>query len=315
MNRADMGAFRVESAAMMRRHIHKFWLISFVFFGLSFSSLANAQSNDVRALERKIDVLERQLQAVQRKVFQGGDSRFFPENRQGGISQQPLDAPQSSGNLLADLEVRVAALENRLRQLTGQIEETGFKTNKLREEFDQFREETNFLLKEMEGASPAQNSGQAGLPQEEALAANDVSSAPALIPSRPETTDPQAVFDKAFKLMSQGEYGQAETAFNAFLEEHRQHELASNAQYWLGRTYLVQKNYPKAAAAFFAGHTDYPDGAKAPHSLLGLGTSLFELGQKEEACAALDLLSRDYPNAPQDIQQRLTAERARMSCS
>ncbi|MGD8326034.1 MAG: tol-pal system protein YbgF [Sphingomonadales bacterium] len=314
MNKADMGAFKVESAAMMRRHIHKFWLIPFVFLGLVFLGTANAQSNDVRALERKVDVLERQLQAVQRKVFQGGDSRFFPENKQGGISQQPLDAPQSSGNLLADLEVRVAALENRLRQLTGQIEETGFKTNQLREEFDKFRDETNFLLKEMEGSS-AEGAAQVDAPQKDILATNDVPSAPALIPSRPEETDPQAVFDKAFKLMSQGEYGQAESAFNAFLEEHRQHQLASNAQYWLGRTYLVQKNYPKAAAAFFAGHTDYPDGAKAPHSLLGLGTALFELGQKEEACAALDLLRRDYPDAPQDIQQRSAAERTRMSCS
>lgn len=295
----------------------KFLQISFLPFvmAFAFSDAALAQGQNVQALERKIDVLERQLQAVQRKVFQGNDSRYFPPQQQSdGITQQSLDTPQSGGNLLADLEVRVAALENRLRQLTGQIEETGFRTNQLRDEFNQFRDETNFRFKEIgEGPASAVTKPLVENPQSELE--TDESSAPAFIPQRSERTDPQQSFDKAFKLMSQGEYVSAENAFSTFLEEHRQHQLASNAQYWLGRTYLVQKKYAKAAAAFFAGQTDYPEGSKAPHSLLGLGTSLFELGQKEEACAALDLLGRDYPDAPQDVKQRLAAENSRMACS
>jgi len=295
----------------------KFIQISFLPFvmALAFSDAALAQSGNTQALERKIDVLERQLQAVQRKVFQGGGSQYFPPQEQsGGISQQSLDTPQSGGNLLADLEVRVAALENRVRQLTGQIEETGFRTNQLRDEFNQFRDETNFRFKEM-GEGPASTVNPPLAENTQVQPVTDEGTAPAFIPQRPERTDPQQSFDKAFKLMSQGEYVSAENAFGTFLEEHRQHQLASNAQYWLGRTYLVQKKYAKAAAAFFAGQTDYPEGSKAPHSLLGLGTSLFELGQQDEACAALDLLSRDYPDAPQDVKQRLTAENSRMACS
>lgn len=289
-------------------------------FLLTMTTNPYAQTSNTQALERKVDVLERQLQAVQRKVFQGGDSRYFPDQQQtGGISQQSLDTPGSGGNLLADLEVRVAALENRLRQLTGQIEETGFRANQLRDEFNQFRDETNFRFKEMgEGAALPIGQGNPGdvQPVEDLQGDSSAgSSAPALIPQRSERTNPQQSFDKAFKLMSQGEYGSAENAFSSFLEEHRQHQLASNAQYWLGRTYLVQKKYAKAAAAFFAGQTDYPEGSKAAHSLLGLGTSLFELGQKDEACSALDLLGRDYPDAPQDVKQRLNAERSRMACS
>ena len=56
-------------------------------------------------------------------------------------------------------------------------------------------------------------------------------------------------------------------------------------------------------------------GAKAPHSLLGLATSLEALGQAEEACGALDLLRSSYMDAPADILQRMAAERVRIGCS
>ena len=49
-----------------------------------------------------------------------------------------------------------------------------------------------------------------------------------------------------------------------FLEKHPQDDLASNAQYWLGETYYVRKNYQDAAFAFAEGYQRYPESRKAP---------------------------------------------------
>lgn len=284
--------------------------LSCIAFSTAFSTaLAPAVAQDTRALERKVERLEKELNAVQRKVFSGGDSRFF-EGQSPGVVDQPVG--ESGTSLLADLQVRVGTLERRLRELTGQIEEAGHRNTQLVEEMRRFREDMEFRISRLEqgGNVPANatpnpapatdETGNTGLP---------------LIPSTTPSEDPKDAFNTAFKMMSQGDYEAAERGFKGFLERYRDNPLASNAQYWLGRTYLVQKDYPKAAAAFFAGHRDYPEGAKAPQNLLGLSTALYELGQKDEACSALDLLRSGYQDAGDDVLQRMTAERTRMGCT
>ena len=173
-----------------------------------------AQQNREASLETKIDRLERQLKAVQRKVFQGGDSRFFPEDGSQDIIEQPLDAPQSGNNLLADLEIRVGAIERRLREVTGQIEESDFKVRQLTEEFSRYREDLEFRLAVLErgGAQSADagtevQNGDLNSPQAQQDTVQNSpqdGGAPALIPSRSTVTDPKESFDEAFKLMSQG---------------------------------------------------------------------------------------------------------------
>ena len=43
---------------------------------------------------------------------------------------------------------------------------------------------------------------------------------------------------------------QAEKSFKAFIGEHPNDPLASNAYYWLGETYYVQKKFQLAAISF-----------------------------------------------------------------
>ena len=72
-------------------------------------------------IEQRVDRVEKQLRAVQRKVFPGGDAALqmpeivAPETREtvGTAATAPL----------ADLTARVDALERSVAQLTGQVEE------------------------------------------------------------------------------------------------------------------------------------------------------------------------------------------------
>src|SRR5687768_8966158 len=72
--------------------------------------------------ERRIERLEQQLRAVQRRVFPNG-AEIAPEiDPRQPVGIQP-GVPASSA--VADLTARVDSLEAQLRELTGQIEQNG----------------------------------------------------------------------------------------------------------------------------------------------------------------------------------------------
>jgi tol-pal system protein YbgF len=125
---------------------------------------------------------------------------------------------------------------------------------------------------------------------------------------------PEDQYNQAFALLRAGDYASAEQALKGFLAAHPQHELAGNAQYWLGETYYVRGDYKQAAVAFLDGYRAYPKSAKGPDNLLKLGITMGQIGQSKEACAAFQKLSADYPQASDVIKRRAASERDKLGC-
>jgi tol-pal system protein YbgF len=147
---------------------------------------------------------------------------------------------------------------------------------------------------------------------------------PVLMPEQVETaslggaaiaTDVPAeeLYERSYESLLRKRFGEAEAGFRTFVSRHGEHELAGNAQYWLGETYYVQADYKSAAQAFLAGYQGYPTGRKAPDSLLKLGMSLKRLGQKEQACSAYATVEVKYPKAA-EARKRAQNEAAKTGC-
>ena len=67
------------------------------------------------AVGQRVDKLEREMRAVQRKVFPGGNQQFFePEIAPQAAPSAPAGVPAS--NPVADLTTRVSSLEQELAQ-------------------------------------------------------------------------------------------------------------------------------------------------------------------------------------------------------
>lgn len=336
---------------MIRALSHR-WPVTLCF--LTVLLLAGAMGPAVHAqqspdLERRIKNVEKQLKAVQRRVFSGDDTYFDtapPDN--GPIAAAPAGEP----GLLADLQIRLSSLERQLRELTGRIEEQDYRARQQEAQMTRFREDVEYRLGQLEGgtegAAAAQASSTPATPalQPQAPAVSDDAALPApkplpprpepeqstparldpipepaaeaetaaQDPSTPQAATPKALFEDAFAALRRGDYDRAEQGFNDFLGRYRDDPLASNAQYWLGRTYFVRRDYGRAAGAFLAGYQDYPDGEKAADSLLDLGVTLIELDQKQDACAAFDQLRQSFPNASARLIQRMESESARAGC-
>jgi tol-pal system protein YbgF len=132
--------------------------------------------------------------------------------------------------------------------------------------------------------------------------------------SRLQGNTPPEKYNYAFRLLNQGDYGDAELAFAEFIKLHGDDPLAGNAQYWLAETHYVRKEFEKAAAAFLAGYQKYPKSSKAPDSLVKLGKTLNDLNQKQEACAVFVQFGKDYPAAPAALKAVANTERQRAAC-
>jgi TolA-binding protein len=64
----------------------------------------------------------------------------------------------------------------------------------------------------------------------------------------------------------------------------------------------------------FSRATRYKSGDKAPDTLIKLGMSLAELGQKDAACSTFDELKTKYPRAPEHIGEEAKAWRTKAGC-
>ena len=133
--------------------------------------------------------------------------------------------------------------------------------------------------------------------------------------ANPPSVSPTQAYNAAYAFIEVNDLAAAEVAFQNFLDQYPEHDLASNAGYWLGESFYARDMYGAAVRAFAGSVRDNRDGRKAPDALLKLSMTLAVLGQKGEACRLLDFLPQEYPDASDDVLSRTDAERRKLVCS
>jgi len=86
----------------------------------------------------------------------------------------------------------------------------------------------------------------------------------------------------------------AVSGFKTFILKNKDHELADDAQFFLGEAYYAQGQYKQAAQSYLSGYQNYPKGDKRGESLLKLAMSLDKLGQKKQACATFGEVNKKF---------------------
>lgn len=162
---------------------------------------------------------------------------------------------------------------------------------------------------------PASEDGRLGSVPESALANLPRPNPADVAAPEKSTLTPEQQYENAVQLLQAGDYQGAQGGLELFLDLNAEHQLASNAAYWLAETHYVRQNYSAAAAAFARNYRSYGrESAKAIDNLLKLGMSLSNLGEQEKACLTYDELNDAFPKRPAHIQQALSRERARAQC-
>ncbi|HZD25371.1 MAG TPA: tol-pal system protein YbgF [Alphaproteobacteria bacterium] len=308
--------------------------LAVILLALAPAPLARAQSGESQALIQRLDRLERDMKTLERSVYRGEKP---PQPPAGDTVSS-----EAGTSRLADTEVRMSRLESEMRDMTGRIEELGFRVNQLGSRLDKLVADVDLRLRELEqgkgtaanGAPSGQSEGQSaegqstegqsagGQPagQQQALGEEEEGSAAAGGAAKPgQQILPQgSAMDQyvyARSLLRKLDFDGAQQAFQEFLQKHPDDKLAGNAFYWLGETHFARAQYQEAAKTFVQGYKRFPEGAKAPDTLLKLAITLRKMEQPKEACATLAELKKRFPQVSRPIGQRLQQESKELSCS
>ncbi len=106
-----------------------------------------------------------------------------------------------------------------------------------------------------------------------------------------------ARYQAAFDLLKSGRYDESAKAFRAFLAEYPRGRWADNAQYWLGETAYVQRDFKTALAEFRKVTEGYPSSPKVPDALLKQGFIDYETQQWADARRVLNQVVQSYPTS------------------
>lgn len=117
----------------------------------------------------------------------------------------------------------------------------------------------------------------------------------------------QDAYQRGFDLLRRGNYAEASSAFQTYLEQAPDGPQADNAQYWLGETRYVNRDFDAALRDFNQVLERYPRSAKVPGALLKIGYIHYEGERWAEARQTLGQLQERYPNTTEArlAQQRL----------
>lgn len=242
-----------------------------------------------------IDMLQ-QIQSLQKEI---ADLRGQIEINHHELAQ----LQEQQRNLYSDIDHRLQKLEGKTVSTTGPAPATAPPLE---------------TITPVESATPAGSEAETALtmetvtPEVPATAADagegeEVTPREQAAPEQINPVEAQAHYQEAFRLLKQGEYDKAISAFNAFLGNYPQSQYSENAQYWMAEAFFVTRRYNEAITEYMELVSNYPQSQKAANSLLKIGVSYYELGQKEEGRKVLKDLIERYPGttAAQDAETRL----------
>lgn len=304
---------------------------------------AAAQDSTAEARLRKV---EAEIRALQRKVFPGGDGKFFePQIAPGTQAPAPATgtgaASAPAATAVTDILVRLDALEQQLQALTARSEEQANTMAQL---------EVRLAALETAGTAPAVAAGTlpaSTLPSAPTLAAvtpaATTPAAPAPRPSVPAATTPAATvtapsaarlaavqaiakpqtadagddeYSYGFRLWNAGFFPEARQHLTKFVEQYPSHPRISFGRNLLGRAFLDDKMPKEAAQWFLKNYQANKAGDRAPDSLLYLGASMIAMNDTKRACIALAEFADTYPLiAAGRLATDYQTTRAKVKCS
>ena len=128
-----------------------------------------------------------------------------------------------------------------------------------------------------------------------------------------DNLNPEEQMQYALDQMMKKNYDISKSILNQFIENFPENKLSGSAHFWLGKIYLFETNYRKAAIVFGEGVQKFPKSIKAPEMFYELAKSLQEMDKISESCKTLTLLEQNYKGNkftkdPEKIKDKLNCD-------
>ena len=281
---------------------------------------AHAQSKDV---DTRLNGIEAQLRALQRKVFPDGAGRTLaPETPAAGVNVLPAPAGPAP-SAVTDILGRLDSIESQLARLTAQTEVNTNEISQLDARLKVFEQERAAKLAaeaKAKAEEEAAKQAAAAKAQQEAEA-NPAPPSPEHLAAvkkiiKPKTKDDgDDEYIYGYRLWDAGFFPEAEQQLRLFIDKYPDHWRQTYAMNLLGRAFLDDGKPKDAAPWFLKNYQDDKTGARAPDSLLYLAETMIALKDTKRACIALTEFGETYkPVATGRLKDQYEADRGKVTC-
>lgn len=276
-------------------------------------------SVDVAAIEENLQGLRSGMRNQEQRIEEAREAIQ-------GVTDEVERARKNSEESLGKTEKSIAKLEERIEKLEDEVSRLRTKTRLVAA-----AKKEEIVVKPVGvptqalhvGVPPAnmlfpsaglpqnRDAGAVGLPVKGARVAvipKEPASRPQKPAPAPRPPDPEEDYTKAIRVLrDERNFVKARGLLNGFISEYPTHELADDAQYWIGQSYYQEKNFERAILAFNKVQVDYANGDKAPEALLLEALSFLNIDDRASARELLGQVIAKYPDsgAASDARKRL----------
>jgi tol-pal system protein YbgF len=258
-----------------------------------------ASTKEVRILDKEIDKLHSQINILQK------------ENT--SIKNELSDSRAENQRLKTDLTLRLENLQSEIRSLSTDNEEYKELLKRPSKEMDRFKEDMEGRWKGWEEKRKTQEErikeiedrlkgldGKTAGSTSKAMESERTASFKEVPPEiKGVSTGMGDIYKDAYETFHKGDLEGARRKFEAFLKQYPNTELSDNAQFWIGETYYLKKDFERAILEYEKAIVKYPEGDKIPAALFKQALAFLELGDKNNARNLLKRVIEKYPRSEQ----------------
>ncbi len=305
-------------------------LLLFTFLNTSVKS----EEEKIESIIDQIQIITKDLKTLEKAVYKSSD-----------VTSTSHSSDSLNEDVLTKHLLKLNEIEDQFRELTNRFEEINFKLDKLSNRVSKIQSDTQLRITDLErvnqnnlteseqkkvslpGTDKAQDFGAApGYQKKSSLPdtqqTQSIESAGTVITEEAEKTESilpdkpaKEQYEFAVSFIKIGDYETAEFALKEFIDKNKDHDLAGSAQYWYGETFRIRQLYSDAASAYLDGYQNYPKSKKAPINLLKLGITMVQLGEKNQGCAMIIGIKKQYPKANKSVLQKAQYEQKKFKCA
>ena len=304
---------------------------------LTMAGAAAPASAQDAGTDARLKKAEAEIRALQRKVFPGGDGKYFEPQISTAQPTGSTGPAATSTTAVTDILARLDAMESQIARLTSQTEEN---TNAIRQLGTRLG-----ALEVTTGAAASADRPAAADANLSAMTGGSVRPTPAPAASnpvptptpaaarpsgptaerlaavqaiaKPQTEDPgDDEYSYGYRLWDAGFFPEAQQQLSLFVEKYPRHPRISFGRNLLGRAYLDDGKAKEAAPWFLKNYQTDKQGARAPDSLLFLAEAMMAMKDTKRACIALAEFADTYPAiASGRLRSQYEGDRAKVTCN
>ncbi len=234
-------------------------------------------SGDLERLEDRLIDLQDEVQALKRQA----SSKEEVERLNNELTEKTQSILRSS----ADVSVKLNAVEDRIENTQGSIEQTNYRIDRLVQQITQNEREIAMLKSALRSSQPP---GTAPQIQEQVIVGGGGS---------PAAEDPIQLYQSAYRDYQRGNWSLAIEGFEDFIRDNPSSDLADNASYSIQQSYYSQQKYREAIAQLDQVVSKYPGSDRVPAALLKKGLAYIELGQRAQGIVQLQYVVHEHPSS------------------